>query len=59
MKKIIAVVLCVVLALACVGMTSCGDAADKQSVDAIKKQVNLLCIQTLNSLLLNIWMVLK
>lgn len=37
MKKIIAVVLCVVLALACVGMTSCGDAADKQSVDAIKK----------------------
>ena len=37
MKKIIAVVLCVVLALACVGMTSCGDAADKQSVDAVKK----------------------
>lgn len=37
MKKIIAVVLCLVLALACVGMTSCGDAADKQSVDAIKE----------------------
>ena len=37
MKKIIAAVLCLVLVLACVGMTSCKSAAEKQSVDAIKK----------------------
>lgn len=37
MKRIIAVVLCLVTVLACVGMTACKSAAEKQSVDAIKK----------------------